>query len=341
MRGIKIRAMSRRANSVIFGFDFQENAAIVLMVENMAEMVSVKIEGEEDIEIRLNDGSTILAQAKSVVKASTDFSNVRTKAKAAMTSLSEAAEKVKVRNLIYYTNSPNPFNDEASKPMFYGKPHVRYEYLPDSTKELIEGWLGQIERPLDTSNLEIHVLPFETDDDEQRYRVVLEALSDFIGEMDLRAVDGLRKRLHEVWLSMFDRNGSSSDCEKRLSKKDVVWPMIVFVTGRGRLDRNAQYCTELDDGEFDEIEHKYGKLIEDYCERYDFVVKVLTDFREGNYKGNQALVQFINEHWADYIDVLGLNYIDESIRCNLSKIVLYTIVHKRFDINKIKRAVNL
>ena len=87
--------MSRRANSVIFGFDFQENAAIVLMVENMAEMDSVKIEGEEDIEIRLNDGSTILAQAKSVVKASTDFSNVRTKAKAAMTSLSEAAEKVK------------------------------------------------------------------------------------------------------------------------------------------------------------------------------------------------------------------------------------------------------
>jgi len=47
--------MSRRANSVIFGFDFQENAAIVIMVENMAEMDSVKIEGEEDIEIKLND----------------------------------------------------------------------------------------------------------------------------------------------------------------------------------------------------------------------------------------------------------------------------------------------
>ena len=129
--------MSRRANSVIFGFDFQENAAIVLMVENMAEMVSVKIEGEEDIEIRLNDGSTILAQAKSVVKASTDFSNVRTKAKAAMTSLSEAAEKVKVRNLIYYTNSPNPFNDEASKPMFYGKPHDRVNDRVNSTYQAI------------------------------------------------------------------------------------------------------------------------------------------------------------------------------------------------------------
>ena len=333
--------MSRRANSVIFGFDFQENAAIVLMVENMAEMDSVKIEGEEDIEIKLNDGSRILAQAKSVVKASTDFTNVRAKAMAAMQSLSDASVKVKVNKLIYYTNSPDPFNDEASKPMFYGKSQVKYDNLPVSTKELIDGWLGQMDKPLDVNNLQIHVLPFETDDDEQRYRVVLQSLSDFIGEMDLRSADGLRKRLHEVWLSMLDRNGSSLDSEKRLSKKDIVWPMIVFVTGRGHLDRNAQYCTNLDDGGFEEIEYKYGKLIEDYCERYDFVVKVLTDYREGNYKGRQAIEQFVNDHWEEYVDELGLASLEENLRCNLSRIVLFTIVHKRYEIDKIKRSVNL
>lgn len=333
--------MSRRANSVIFGFDFQENAAIVLMVENMAEMDSVKIEGEEDIEIKLNDGSRILAQAKSVVKASTDFTNVRAKAMAAMQSLSDASVKVKVNKLIYYTNSPDPFNDEASKPMFYGKSQVKYDNLPVSTKELIDGWLGQMDKPLDVNNLQIHVLPFETDDDEQRYRVVLQSLSDFIGEMDLRSADGLRKRLHEVWLLMLDRNGSSLDSEKRLSKKDIVWPMIVFVTGRGRLDRNAQYCTNLDDGGFEEIEYKYGKLIEDYCERYDFVVKVLTDYREGNYKGRQAIEQFVNDHWEEYVDELGLDTLEENLRCNLSRIVLFTIVHKRYEIDKIKRSVNL
>ena len=336
-----IRIMSRRANSVIFGFDFQENAAIVLMIENMAEMDSVKIEGEEDIELKLNDGSSILAQAKSVVRASSDFTNVRAKAKAAMQSLSDASEKVKVRKLIYYTNSPNPFNDEASKPMFYGKSQVKYDDLPDSTKELIGGWLSQIEKPLEVSNLQIHVLPFETDGDEQRYRVVLQSLSDFIGEMDLRSADGLRKRLHEIWLSMLDRNGSSLDAEKRLSKKDVVWPMIVFVTGRGRLDRNAQYCTDLDDGEFEAIEYKYGNLIEDYCERYDFVVKVLTDYREGNYKGRQAIEQFVNDHYEEYVDELGLDTLEENLRCNLSRIVLFTIVHKRHEIDKIKRSVNL
>lgn len=41
---------SRRANAVLFGFDFQRNAAIVLMLENIKDLRSVRLEGnEEDI----------------------------------------------------------------------------------------------------------------------------------------------------------------------------------------------------------------------------------------------------------------------------------------------------
>lgn len=58
---------NRRANATLFGFDFQRNAAIVLMLENIKELKSVRLEGnEEDIEISLNDGQKILAQAKAV-----------------------------------------------------------------------------------------------------------------------------------------------------------------------------------------------------------------------------------------------------------------------------------
>ena len=58
---------NRTATSVLFGFDFQANAAIVLMLENIKDMSSIRLEGSEDIEINLNNGSSILAQAKSVV----------------------------------------------------------------------------------------------------------------------------------------------------------------------------------------------------------------------------------------------------------------------------------
>ena len=170
--------MERYANSVMFGFDFQSNAAIVLMVKNTAEMVTIRIEGEEDIEIGLSDGTYVLAQAKSVEKASTDFSNVRAKAEKAMTSLSEASKKVTASQLIYITNSPDPFKDEASKPMFYGKARVKYAALPEQTQKVISGWLSKIESPLNTDALTIQVLPFETDDEDQRYKVVIDAISD-------------------------------------------------------------------------------------------------------------------------------------------------------------------
>ena len=42
----------RRADAVLFGFDFQVNAAIVLMLENIKELQSLRLESEnEDIDI--------------------------------------------------------------------------------------------------------------------------------------------------------------------------------------------------------------------------------------------------------------------------------------------------
>lgn len=36
---------NRGADSVLFGFDFQANAAIVLMLENIKNMSSIRLEG--------------------------------------------------------------------------------------------------------------------------------------------------------------------------------------------------------------------------------------------------------------------------------------------------------
>lgn len=331
---------TRYANSVLFGFDFQSNAAIVLMLDNMAYMETIRIEGEEDIEIGLNDGTYVLAQAKSVVNSSTNFSNVRQNGKKAMASLSDASHKLKAKHLIYVTNSPDPFKDVASKPMFYGKSRVIYNRLPEPTKQIISGWLSEIEKPLNTDKLTVQVLPFETDDEEQRYKVIIEAISDFIGDLQISS-DGLRKRLHEVWLMMLDRNGSKSNRDIKLTKKDVVWPLIVFITGRGQLNRESQYCVDLDDGEFDEIQRKYGELIEDTCEQFDTAVKVITDFSERNLKGRNAIELFVNEYCDEYQAEFGLDAVNEPTKSNLTRIILYTILRKRHDINKIKQSVNL
>ena len=112
---------NRRATAVVFGFDFQVNAAIVLMLENIKELDSLRLEGNyEDIELKLTDDTYILVQAKAVVDSSSDFRNVRKNLKKALGSLSEGAAKVNTRKLILITNSPNPFNDDASRSAFWG-----------------------------------------------------------------------------------------------------------------------------------------------------------------------------------------------------------------------------
>lgn len=66
---------SRRADAVLFGFDFQRNAAIVLMLENIKNFQSLRLEGnDQDIELTMQDGKRILAQAKAVVKVVRIFS---------------------------------------------------------------------------------------------------------------------------------------------------------------------------------------------------------------------------------------------------------------------------
>lgn len=46
----------RRAHAVLFGFDFQVNAAIVLMLDNIKELKSLRLEGNyEDIELTLEN----------------------------------------------------------------------------------------------------------------------------------------------------------------------------------------------------------------------------------------------------------------------------------------------
>ena len=112
-------AENRRANSVIFGFDFQVNAAIVLMLENIKNLETLKLEGDyEDIELKLKNNKYVLAQAKAVEQSSKDFKNVRKNLKKALLTLSEGAQKVAAAQLILITNSPNPFNEKELNNMY-------------------------------------------------------------------------------------------------------------------------------------------------------------------------------------------------------------------------------
>ena len=271
---------NRRANAVLFGFDFQRNAAIVLMLENIKELRSVRLEGnEEDIELTLENGRKILAQAKAVEKSSSDFSHVRENLKKALISLSEGSQKTDTQQLIFITNSPNPFNDTDSRSVFSGLPTRRsFSNLPPSAQQIVQKYLGDIDNPLDLQKFTVQVFPFETDDETERYKAVTQAVNDFIGSLNANVTYGLGKWLLQVWHDDIFINGTKGDASILLDKKDIIWPIIVYETDINRCDDN--FLNQFDIGVYDEVVRLYGSTIDSCCERVEFFTKILYDYTQ-------------------------------------------------------------
>lgn len=294
-------AKSRRANAVVFGFDFQVNAAIVLMIENIEDLKSLRLEGNyEDIEIELENNQYILAQAKAVERSSSDFRNVRKNLEKSLISLSEGNQKVDAQRLILITNSPNPLNEEASRSIFWGDAHREFLSLPESSQELIRRYLDNINQPLDTDKFMIQILPFETDNDIERYKVVKRVVDDFIGDLNLN-IPGLGKKLLSIWHEEVFENGTKKDAAIQLKKKDLIWPIMVVATDVGYCDNS--FADIFDSSAYDEIVRQYRETIESCCERCEFFIKVLCDYNtyQTTKKPSEKCLDFVMNKWRDYL----------------------------------------
>ena len=96
---------SSNATASAFGWDFQSNAAIMLMLRNIEKASKVKVEGQsEDVEITLADGRMLMSQVKATVKPD-DYSHVKEKLEAGLRTLNNASKLTDVEQLVFVTNS--------------------------------------------------------------------------------------------------------------------------------------------------------------------------------------------------------------------------------------------
>ena len=331
---------SRRANAVVFGFDFQVNAAIVLFLENVKNVKSLRLEGDyEDIEIQMDNGEYILAQAKAVEKASDDFTNVRAKMKKAITTLSEGDHKTNVKELIMVTNSPNPFNDD-SRSAFYGPSKRFYKDLPKPAKEKVDDYLRDLEEPLDVNKFKIQVIPFETDVDDERYKVIMQCINDFIGELNIN-IAGLGRKLLDVWHRQVFDNGGKHDDTIKLNKKEIIWPILVKVIEDNTFDEG--FGNQFDIGLLVEVQNRYANIIENHCERCEYFIKILSGFNSFQSKKNpiDKINDFIEEKWEEYSDEFSNEIVEDEVKEAITKIVIYKALRQRYVINRVKKGTNI
>ena len=329
-----MRLGNRNASPSAFGWDFQANSAILLMLENIKDAKRVRVEGsDEDIEITLQNNTKLYAQAKAVDKPD-DTSNIIAKLTKALETLSDAAKKGDGSVFTYVTNSANPFNNQLTLSYFTGRTHLNYDELPDVAQKKIEEIIKDNGySDLDLEKFDIRVIPFYGNDLKNRYKEIQACINEFLAEVHVD-VPGINTEIMEIWQRDLFQNATQTDTSISVSKEKMIWPLIVMV-----VDKTAasEYKKDFDDEEIGEIEQKYRMIINHNTMSYEMISRVLSDFR----KSKKTPKQYVADCWSDYLDVLSMIEADESIRESLIKIILYRILTQRRYIQEIKRGVNL
>lgn len=329
---------SSNASATLFGWDFQINAAIVLMLDNIQIAEQVRVEGDtEDIEIKLSNGKMLYSQAKSVEK-STDYSHVKDKLKKALTTLSTASENPDCDKLIYVTNSPNPFGDKKSMAAFYGHTRKAFKNLPDTCRTTVENIIDNLpNNTLDTDKFHVHVIPFETDDMKERYKVIKTVVDDFVFSVKPN-LSGIGQQAMEIWQKDFFENATLSDTSKTIKKKELIWPLIVLMYDSNV--PNNPILEIMDESDLYELTIKYKDLINNKVERFDFSTKIISDYKD--YKPTNMktkTIEFINLHWLDYKDEFDIDGVDPLIQEKVLKIIIDNIIRQKYLISDIKKKV--
>ena len=296
----------RNASASAFGWDFQTNSAILLMLENIKDAKRVRVEGaDEDIEITLQDQTKLYAQAKAVEKLFT-----------------------------YVTNSSNPFNNQRTLSYFTGRTHLDFDELPTAAQKKINEIIqNNGYTALDVHKLDVRVIPFYGNDLKNRYKEIQACVNEFLAEVNVD-VQGINTEIMEIWQKDLFQNATQSDTAISISKEKMIWPLIVLV-----VDKTAanDYKKDFNDDEIGEIERKYKMIINQNTMSYDMISRVLSDHR----KSKKAQKQFVADHWNDYLDIVHTIDADDDTKESLVKIILYRILTQRQYIRGIKRGANL
>ena len=242
--------------------------------------------------------------------------------------------------MILITNSKNPLNENSSKSFFYGPPvAVGYNDLSDDAKKVIDNIVERLDVQFEKSKFQIYYFMFETDNLRTRYAIIEEKVKDFINQLNLGQILSAAE-LMNVWQNDLFHNGSQTNITIKLSKKEIVWPVIALTLGK---QLPEEYIEDYDQGLINEITTQYSYLINTITERYDLITKILYDYNSSNYAlpMKERTRKFIADKWKEYISIFSFESLNEEVQEAVIKVILAKVIQQRYLINNISEEVSL
>lgn len=334
------------ASSSAFGWDFQSNAAILLALKNIKDLKSLKVEGSiEDIELHLiENNKNIYVQAKSQEDPSSS-TNTLSKLQEGIKTLINATNQKEYEKLIYISNIMNPLKDK-NLDYYWGNYFTIYSYaeLNEQAKNIIDKYTNSAVKKynlnisnLDSNKLQICTFPFFGENDETRYRIIIDTVKQFLGSANVN--EGIAHDLLNYWQSIFFQNASR---HIELIKEELVWPIVVLEASV--VDEN--FLDNYDIGQIEEIKRKYLLFINKKSEQFEFVNLVTNHFIEfqkanRNLKPKETFATFIDTQWNIYNSLIINDFVEPDVMEGVTKLVIIQILKIRFSIDNLKKAAGL
>ena len=328
---------SSNASASAFGWDFQSNAAIMLMLKNIEKASKVKVEGKsEDVEITFADGKILMSQVKAVVTPD-DYSHVKEKLDAGLRTLNNAAKSSDVEQLVFITNSPNPFNDTTTMFKFSSPINiVPFSELPTSCRQAINNIRSSKGYNFDTALLTVCVMQFHGENEDERYKVLTTLTTEFLNHIGVYKIT--TSNLLALWQHSFAVNASQPTTF--ITKKQMIWPIIAIICEVGEGDAEL---ADYDDGEVADILQKYRSVINNNSERFEFVSCIINDYNDfqPELKSKERTKEFIEKKWENYKNSFDLRSADQTIKKMIIRLTVANVLRGRKFITDIKGKVKL
>lgn len=343
--------IDRNASSTFFGFEYQINVAIYFMFKYLREISSVKVEGEEDVEIQLTNKTKYMIQTKSQTVDLYDNHNDLDKLKKALLTLAESDDK-DVSKLYYASNMLNPLKTTTDEFDYTGVTIKSYNELSPESKSIID---KQIEKNVDENNNEkykinkdklfIMKLPFFGVDYDERHKFIVDEAKSVLALMGDTLIPK-SKSIIEFCESKFLDNGS--DKKMKITKEEFCNWIILIEVSKFDLS-NEHNSIGIDESDYYEAYEHYQKYIEEKTSSYESYAKVYSLYNRHKQLTNISFSEFVKlEKVKLYNYFFQQNLKNESeisdknrLDVYIAQIISYAILKKKSIIDKINREANL
>lgn len=328
-----------QASATIFGFQFQINAAIYLMLKHFSDFDQIKVEGsQEDIELFLHDNKKIYAQAKSKEFPTKDNKGHSEKLKDALRTLSNVDDRGNY-NLMYISNlEENPLNSGTKE--FDGISFLKYDELKEESKKKIDNQISNENYNIDTSRLIIAKIPFYGDDWEQRHKEISKKMSEFVSNVS-PSLSSFANRIITIWEEEFLHNASVKSPKITINKENVVWGLVVC---KLQLDDVKKFDEKLEIEETDFLEaiDEYEKIIDIKSSTFLDYNKIISLYSQYKLKSDKSvsIYEFIQRNKDEIFNLIFPDKNkDDIVLQACAKIITKEIILRSKSIEEIKRGV--